>query len=364
MMKRSTSDVSDEVVFGRDVTANATRPEDDHTLRVVFTVDRAAGAEKHDQAFRNFGVRLQGDTEDGRLRSVSYSATRDASLGADCLRYEVVREDRGVPTFPGSVFQLADRGLVCFHPTRSAVILLNWSERFLQGQTAAATTSEVDEFLGSLRFLGEPQPSPPPPISATVGPVFFSDRFAGTSRWTTTDNDYVRSQLGQDGYVVEFKRDDAGVFRTAVPGDLTTNVRVDLTVAAPSVRSPRANRFGIICSAELEKGFALYHMLVSPQGDYEIAKNISGTDKWTALATSVGWFPPVSGSGDPVVLQADCITKGHATSVVFRVNGETMLTAVDTDPLGVGRANHPGIYAQGGAGFRVTFKTIEIRQLN
>jgi hypothetical protein len=46
------------------------------------------------------------------------------------------------------------------------------------------------------------------------------------------------------------------------------------------------------------------------------------------------------------------------------VNGEAVLAAQDIDPSGVGRANRPGLFAQGGAGFRVTFRSIEIELLS
>jgi len=43
MMKRSKDETSEEVLFGRDLTASPTRAEDDHTLRVRFDVYRATG---------------------------------------------------------------------------------------------------------------------------------------------------------------------------------------------------------------------------------------------------------------------------------------------------------------------------------
>lgn len=251
MMQRTTHETGDEVLFARDVTAKPTRAEDDHTLRVVFSVQRAIGSAPHDQAFQNFGFRQQRNTEGGRLTNISYTSTHNDFGGADCLRYEASTEDRGVSAFPGAVFTLTNDGMLCFHPSRPVVVIVDWSERFLAGQTAVAPPPQVDDFLESLRFLGDAQPSAAAAPAALAGPVLLSDRFSSASHWLTADNEYVRAEFTSDGYAVEFKRDDAGVFRTSAPGGLAQNVRIEAAVIASPVRGTRVQRYGIICSAQL-----------------------------------------------------------------------------------------------------------------
>src|SRR3989442_8811382 len=51
MMKRSKDETSEEVLFGRDLTASPTRAEHDHTLRVRFDVYRATGGAQPQQGF-------------------------------------------------------------------------------------------------------------------------------------------------------------------------------------------------------------------------------------------------------------------------------------------------------------------------
>ena len=363
LMKRSAEDLYEEVTFGKDLVANPTRAEDDHTLRVKFAVHRRVAGATHDDVFRNFGLKIQRDTEGGRLTNVSFTSTRFATDNADCARYEATTEDRGVPSFLDSVFTIADRGILCFHPKRPVVVNLNWSERFVQGKAPSASPSEVERFLGSLQFLGLPQANASPVGGTVVGSVLLSDHFASSTGWPAPDNEYVRTRLGADGYSVEFKRDDAGVFRVGTPLELASNVRVDLVAVAPAFRTTKVLRYGIVCSAQLKGGFALYHLLLSPDGDYEIAKTIAGKDGWSYLAVGIGWVPVPDGS-QPMKLQGDCLTTGQSTSIIFRVNGETVLRADDVDVSGLGRPSKPGLFAQGGAGFRVAFQSIEVRQLN
>lgn len=133
--------------------------EDVHTIIASLETHGALGLPDHEQVFRHFGAGQEEGTEGGRLTSITYSASRDSS-GPDCLRYTSRIADRGVPQYPGRVFLLYERGKLCFHPTRPILVWAAWSERFLEGRESSATVSEeVERFLGSVLFLGGPQPT-------------------------------------------------------------------------------------------------------------------------------------------------------------------------------------------------------------
>jgi hypothetical protein len=143
---------------------------------VGVPIKGAAGPGREAQVFyaAAFGGRLEGASLDsldtlrelaeqpllsrGRFRLLSGQTVPDTSLGADCVRYDAVHEERGNPRAPSLVLTLTVHGFVCRHPAaRDFVVHLLYSERYAQGDEPRPTLtealqSEVEPFLRSLRF--------------------------------------------------------------------------------------------------------------------------------------------------------------------------------------------------------------------
>ncbi len=89
----------------------------------------------------------------GRHRPVSVNISPDRTLAPDCVRYDGVTEDRGVPGYPGSLFVWDQHGFVCFHPYVSdAAIDIQYSQRRLQEDPPLLLEVEGESFLKSLVF--------------------------------------------------------------------------------------------------------------------------------------------------------------------------------------------------------------------
>ena len=106
---------------------------------------------------RNLTEHLLREWGPPRYSIVSFQASEDTWLGADCVRYSVTAEDRGVPVLPGTPFTFSVRGFRCVHPhllllQPRRVLDVVYSQRFLQGHWIAALDSEVEPFLDSLVF--------------------------------------------------------------------------------------------------------------------------------------------------------------------------------------------------------------------
>lgn len=74
--------------------------------------------------------------EKGTIRIVESSSARDTSLGAECIRFDSVLEERDNPRVRGAVLVIVNRdNYVCRHPHASTptLILFGASERFIQG---------------------------------------------------------------------------------------------------------------------------------------------------------------------------------------------------------------------------------------
>ena len=77
----------------------------------------------------------------------------DKCLGWDCARIDYTSEDRGLPSFPGSVFILTGHHFVFLHPdSPTLVIHVNYGQRYLRGQQPLPLEAEVESFLKSLVF--------------------------------------------------------------------------------------------------------------------------------------------------------------------------------------------------------------------
>ena len=98
--------------------------------------------------------------ESGRFRTVESSAARDSSLGADCVRFDSVVEERDNPRASGGVFVIVNReNRLCRHPHASSptLVLFGASERYLQGSGVSLTLDtlrpEWEPSVRSVQFL-------------------------------------------------------------------------------------------------------------------------------------------------------------------------------------------------------------------
>jgi hypothetical protein len=88
-----------------------------------------------------------------RYRPVTVNITPDSTLAPDCLRYDGVIEDRGVPGHPDSVFLWDQHGFVCIHPyVPEGAIDIQYSQRWLQGEQPLPLEAEGESFLKGLEF--------------------------------------------------------------------------------------------------------------------------------------------------------------------------------------------------------------------
>jgi len=97
-----------------------------------------------------------------RYRPVSFNIAPDKTLAPDCLRYDGVIEDRGVPGYPGSLFIWDQHGFVCLHPyVQEGAIDIQYSQRWLQGEQPLLLEVEGESFLRSLVFKQLPDHQSP-----------------------------------------------------------------------------------------------------------------------------------------------------------------------------------------------------------
>jgi hypothetical protein len=99
----------------------------------------------------------------GRYQPVSVNISPDKTLALDCVRYDGVTEDRGVPGYPGSIFIWDQHGFVCFAPNLpDSAIDIQYSQRRLQEEPPLSLEAEGEPFLKSLKFSRSPSRLSPP----------------------------------------------------------------------------------------------------------------------------------------------------------------------------------------------------------
>lgn len=347
-----------------------TRAEDVHTIVAILETHRALGVPDHEQAFRHFSARQERDSVGGRQSTVEYSAVRESS-GADCLRYTLRATDRGVPEYAGRLFEQHERGRLCFHPTRPLFVWVAWSERFLEGQGSSATqAAEVDRFLGSVLFLGGPQPTLAPPVGVAAGVEVFSDEFDRPTGWTTGDSDgaFIRQLPGL--YEVVLKA--SGHLRLLAPTAISSSARITLGVTvAPGLGSQYSSWYGVVCTARLGGEIAIYYLILNNYGEYKIAKGVvkapvqASGDHARPVVVLADAFRGWAAAATPArtqEIQADCLRSGATMTLVLRVDGATLLTAQDIDRSLVG-LDRPGLYVEAPGRSTFTFTSFEVREL-
>lgn len=106
-----------------------------------------------------------------RERPISVNVSSDSTLAPDCVRYDGIVEDRGVPRFPGSVFVTEMHGFVCLRPDLlDAYIEIQYSQRRLQEESPLSLEAEGESFLRSLVFGKSPTSASPQPTDPKPAP--------------------------------------------------------------------------------------------------------------------------------------------------------------------------------------------------
>lgn len=125
-------------------------------------VPAANGTDVLEQIARERSATDQKETASGgRFRAVQFRTSPDTSLGTECLWYDCISEDRGVPWQRGTVFDLSEHGVLCTHPDcRWFVIDADYSQRIPRGTLHADSREEAESFLRSLRFNRLERPLP------------------------------------------------------------------------------------------------------------------------------------------------------------------------------------------------------------
>lgn len=103
--------------------------------------------------------RMLGGSE--RFRTVESRVVQNLSLGADCITFDAILEERGNPRAPGLVLQVVSRqNHLCRHPYARSPTLVLWgaSERYVQGTVTPPSLvdtlkAEWEPSVRSVQFL-------------------------------------------------------------------------------------------------------------------------------------------------------------------------------------------------------------------
>ena len=105
---------------------------------------------------RSFSERYLPTLTSERVRLVDSKVRAYRDHGTDCLRYEVVLEERDNAKLPGALLVLTDHGFQCRHPDSSRhVVHVYYSGRHVRGRPAIGgdLAREADVSLESVRFV-------------------------------------------------------------------------------------------------------------------------------------------------------------------------------------------------------------------
>lgn len=123
-----------------------------HTITAWVRAGRLPIAiENRAEFLQNFPMVNFAKTE--RHRPVLVNISPDRTLAADCVRYDGMTEDRGVPGHQGSVFIWDQHGFACLHPDLpNTFIEIQYSQRRPQADPPMSLEAEGEPFLKSLAF--------------------------------------------------------------------------------------------------------------------------------------------------------------------------------------------------------------------
>ena len=339
------------VDFARDLPGDRSRPEGNETVRADLIVVPMSGVRlSHEEFFADVIAGAKDNTEGGRIRTLSVTSRGDTSRGADCLRYDKVAEDRGVPQFVGTAFTLTYHDLVCFHPSGSAVVRARWSHRYLASAAPSVPETDADPYLDSLRLIGTPPKEEIRQRPGLHGVVYLS-RFTAQDRWTRFDNEHVLAEPGAGAYVVSQRKPWS--YTVAIPNAAPKARDVHIEVDVRFVRGDGGpSLVGPTCRLTASDKATYYAFVISPTGFYGIARVANNSDL-SFLAAAVFWSRPAIGTEEKHRIEADCVGADDGTVLSLRVDGTDLLQIRDTGKS-LSDAGHSGLYVQGDKGFSAT----------
>jgi len=351
-MKRDTTGIAPQAEFSRDLMTDRTLPENNETLRADLIVVPASGLRlSHESFFADVIAGAKSAAEGGRLRTTSFASRADTSRGAECLRYDRVQEDRGVPQFLGTVFLLTTHDLVCFHPSGSALVRARWSHRHLGSAVPRVSEDAAEPYLDSLRLHGAARAGSAQP-SRALGAILFSDKFSSQAgRWSRFDNDKVFIDYRDGAY--EMTERKPWSWAVLVPNNAARGRDVHIEVDLRFTPDDEIHLVGPTCRLVPKDKAAYYSFLISPSGWYGIAR-AANSSELTWLAASTFWTRPAIGTQSVHHVEADCVGAGDATVLTLRVDGTELLQVQDDSGQSVSDSGLAGLYFQGGQGFSAT----------
>ena len=148
-------------LLGKRLEAVPSRAERAHTFAALVIADAAPKDVKLDTAEDLLALAEQRARSGGRFKTVESRAVRDTSLGAECVRFDYVAEERDNPNAPGLVLVVVNRdNFLCRHPSAQnpILVMIGASERYVQGTVSEPLLTESlrpewEVFVRSLQFI-------------------------------------------------------------------------------------------------------------------------------------------------------------------------------------------------------------------
>jgi hypothetical protein len=147
-------------LLGKRLEAAPSQAEIAHTFATLVIADAAPKDVKVDTPEDLLAMAERMTRSEGNLKTLESRVARDTSLGAECVRFDYVVEERNNPNVRGLVLVLVNREFLCRHPSAQPPILviIGASERYLQGTVSEpplieSLRPEWEVFVRSLQFM-------------------------------------------------------------------------------------------------------------------------------------------------------------------------------------------------------------------
>jgi hypothetical protein len=96
------------------------------------------------------------NSSSGRTKVISQKGELMELVGRQCLRYDIIAEDRGVVGYRGTPLKLDYHSIQCLAPSGDFLVGMIYSQRTPPELEPVDITREGEDFLMSLRFSGAP----------------------------------------------------------------------------------------------------------------------------------------------------------------------------------------------------------------
>ncbi len=154
-------------LFGKVIETRPSQAELRHTFGIMAIADEVPKDAKVETAadlFTSVERLVLGGQPKSRFKVVETRFVPDSSLGAECVRFDTVVEERDNPGAPGVVLVLVNRdNFLCRHPgsRTPTLIWIGASERYVQGTLTGpllidTLRTEWEPSVRSLQFLPRP----------------------------------------------------------------------------------------------------------------------------------------------------------------------------------------------------------------